>query len=342
LRAAAIKLLLLLVLIGVALGVDYALRGILNHHWLRLVQLAGIHVAIAVGLNLINGFCGQFSIGHAGFWAIGAYTSGVLLTVAERKLGTPSLPLEIVLFAGGMILAAAAAGIAGLLVGIPSLRLRGDYLAIVTLGFGEIIRNLIVNIDAIGGPRGYHGIPTYTNVTWVIVVATLCLWFARNLVFSSFGRALMAIREDEVAAEAVGINTTKTKVVAFVVSAMMTGAAGALYAHLDGSLDPDTFKFTKSIEFIIMIVIGGLGSITGSVVGALLLTFLPEALREIHPSLAEYRMLIYSALLIVIMLVRQQGLLGYRELSPARGLKRLLGWVRPRPRPGERLREGDG
>ncbi|MBI3074019.1 MAG: branched-chain amino acid ABC transporter permease [Deltaproteobacteria bacterium] len=323
-RGAAIKLGFLVVLVGAAIGIDFALREIFNPHWLRLIELAGIHVVIAVGLNLINGYCGQFSIGHAGFWAIGAYASGVLLTVAEQKWGTPSAVVEILLLVGGMAIAAILAGAAGLLVGIPSLRLRGDYLAIATLGFGEIIRNVIVNVDAIGGPRGYHGIPVYTNAAWCIIVAALAIWFSRNLVTSSFGRALVAVREDEVAAEAVGINTTRVKVIAFVVSAMMTGAAGALYAHLDGSLDPDTFKFTKSIEFIIMITVGGLGSITGAVFGAIVLTLLPELLREIHPTLSEYRMVIYSALLIVIVLVRPKGLLGNRELSPSAG----IAWLR--------------
>ncbi len=203
------------------------------------------------------------------------------------------------------------AAAAGLLVGLPSLRLRGDYLAIATLGFGEMIRVIIQNVEAVGGPRGFSGIPVYSSFFWVALSAAGTVWIARNLARSRQGRALLAIREDEVAASVLGINVTRHKVAAFVLSSALAGCAGALYAHYEGYLEPRSFDFIRSIEIIIMVVIGGMGSTTGAVIAAVLLTLVPELLR----GLAEFRMVIYSALLVVFMLVRPQGLFGTWEFS---------------------------
>jgi len=287
----------------------------LSPYVVQILCLAGINIILAVSLNLINAFTGQFSIGHAGFMAIGAYVSAFLsITIGDRIRSVFSFApasvqnsalLLVVLGAGAL-----AAAIAGFLVGVPSLRLRGDYLAIVTLGFGEIIRVFIVNIDAVGGARGLGGMPRLANFFWIYLFAAATVAAVTRIVNSSFGRTLIAIREDEIAAEAMGVNTTRHKVLSFVVSSAMAGVAGGLFAHYLMYLHPNSFTFIKSFEIIIMIVIGGLGSITGSVLGAVLYIVLTEGLREF----AQYRMVLFSLLLIVIMIVRPGGILGHREL----------------------------
>jgi branched-chain amino acid transport system permease protein len=285
-------------------------------YYLQILCLAGINVTLAVSLNLVNGFTGQFSIGHAGFMAIGAYVSAfVTVTYGEKiRAGLTLLPpwgQDTVLLLISLTAGAICAGIAGFVVGVPSLRLRGDYLAIVTLGFGEIIRVFILNIDAVGGARGFSGIPKLANFFWIWGVAALTVLVVSRLVRSSFGRTLIAIREDEIAAEAMGVNTTRAKVVSFVVSSAFAGIAGGLFGHYLMYLHTNSFTFIKSFEIIIMIVIGGLGSITGSVLGAVLFIALTEGLREF----AQYRMVVFSLLLIVIMLVRPGGILGHKELA---------------------------
>jgi branched-chain amino acid transport system permease protein len=281
---------------------------------LQVLCLAGINITLAVSLNLINGFTGQFSIGHAGFMAIGAYASAYFtVTFGETLRGALGfLPpfardgavLLVALAIGGFL-----ASIAGFFVGVPSLRLRGDYLAIVTLGFGEIIGVLILNIDAVGGARGYSGIPKLANFFWIYAFAAVTILVVYRIVHSSFGRTLVAIREDEVAAEAMGVHTTRAKVIAFIVSSAMAGVAGGLFAHYLMYVNVRSFNFLKSFEIIIMIVIGGLGSISGSVLGAVLFISLTEGLREF----AQYRMVLFSLLLIVLMIVRPQGILGHKE-----------------------------
>ncbi len=279
-------------------------------------MLIGINVVLAVSLNLVNGFTGQFSIGHAGFMAVGAYASAMF----TLKIGAPfaaslhGVPLPVAqgiallmaLVAGGVLAAAA-----GWLVGLPSLRLRGDYLAIVTLGFGEIIRVVILNVDAIGGARGLPGIPPYATFFWVFGVVAVVIGLARNLAHSTHGRALFAIRDDEIAAEALGVDTTKYKVLAFVMGAFFAGVAGGLFAHFLSYLNPSSFTFIKSIEVIAMVVLGGMGSISGSVMAAIVLTLLPEVLRSVK----DFRMVIYALMLIVLMITRPQGLMGTRELD---------------------------
>jgi branched-chain amino acid transport system permease protein len=288
----------------------------------RIIMLIGISITAAVSLNLINGLTGQFSIGHAGFMAVGGYTSAFVTvyygdaiarlfgqTMDNPLMGWVILPI-------GLLAGAAAAAVTGLIVGVPSLRLKGDYLAIVTLGFGEIIRVLILNIDSVGGAKGFVGVRPLTNFFWIFGVAVLTIVVVRNITTSTFGRALAAIREDEIAAEAMGINTTRYKVLSFVISSAFAGVAGGLFGHLFGNLlIPQSFSFVKSIEIIVMIVLGGIGSITGAVLGATILTIMPEALREFDQQYPGLRMVIYSLLLILLMIFRPQGILGRREFG---------------------------
>ncbi|MGH7726531.1 MAG: branched-chain amino acid ABC transporter permease [Candidatus Eiseniibacteriota bacterium] len=311
------RLLPLVLYVGAALALDFVLPKVLNPYFFQVLILCGINVILAVSLNLVNGLTGQFSIGHAGFMAIGAYASAVLtmrvlppVLASLAGLGVPApfaqgFVLLVALVSGGLL-----AALAGLAVGLPSLRLRGDYLAIVTLGFGEIIRVLILNIDAIGAARGLSGVPNYTTFLWVALWAGAVVAVSYNLLRTTHGRAMLAVREDEIAAEALGVDTTRYKVTAFVVSAFFAGVAGGLFAHYLSYLNPSSFTFIKSIEVITMVVLGGMGSVSGSVVGAIALTVLPEALRPVK----QYRMVIYALLLIVLMITRPQGLFGTNEL----------------------------
>ncbi len=281
---------------------------------LQILCLAGINIILAVSLNLINGFTGQFSIGHAGFMAIGAYTAAYFTVTfggaIRAALGfLPPFGRDSAVLLAALSLGALLASIAGFFVGVPSLRLRGDYLAIVTLGFGEIIRVFILNIDAVGGARGFSGIPKLTNFFWIYSFAALTILIVYRIVHSSFGRTLVAIREDEIAAEAMGVHTTRAKVISFVVSSALAGVAGGLFAHYLMYIHTNSFTFLKSFEIIIMIVIGGLGSISGSILGAVLFITLTEGLRQF----AQYRMIVFSLLLIILMIVRPQGILGHRE-----------------------------
>ncbi len=304
--------------VAVLAALNVLLPRVLNPYLLQVLMLCGINVVLAVSLNLINGFTGQFSIGHAGFMAVGAYGSAMFtLHLGSRwvaNLGAAGAPAW---FAeGGALLAALLVGgllaaLAGYLVGLPSLRLRGDYLAIVTLGFGEIIRVLILNVDAVGGARGLPGIPGWVNFFWVGGAVLAVVLVSRHLALSTHGRALFAIRDDEVAAEALGVDTTRYKVLAFVIGSFFAGVAGGLFAHYLSYLNPNSFTFLKSIEVIAMVVLGGMGSISGSVLAAILLTVLPEGLRPVK----DYRMVLYSLMLVVLMITRPQGLLGSRELS---------------------------
>jgi branched-chain amino acid transport system permease protein len=286
-------------------------RGVEKDVAIILVSV-GVNVVLAVSLNVVNGFTGQFSIGHAGFMAVGAYTAAKI-TVALRELQLVGLPpglSDALVFAlalgAGMLVAA----LAGLLVGIPSLRLRGDYLAIVTLGFGEIIRVVIENTRFLGQATGISGLPPHTTLVWVGLGAIATVVMARRLQISTQGRALLAIREDEVAAEAMGVDTVGYKVRAFVISAAFAGLAGGLLVHYILLCTPRMFTFVKSFEVVAMVVLGGMGSITGSVLAASMLTVALEALRGAD----QYRMVMYSLLLVVLMLTRPTGLLGTREL----------------------------
>ncbi len=297
-------------LVGVPLF--WLLDGRLPEYFEYGLMVALIDVILAVSLNVVNGFTGQFSLGHAGFMAVGAYTAAKV-TLAMRGVAllglSPALSNQVVfLFAlvAGMITAA----LVGLVVGMPSLRLRGDYLAIVTLGFNGIIRVIIENTPFLGQATGLSGVPRRTNLIWVGAGAIATVVMARRLLGSTHGRALLAIREDEVAAEAMGVDTTGYKVHAFVISSAFAGLAGGLLVHLIQLCTPKSFTFIKSIEVVVMVVLGGMGSITGSVIAALGLRGAVEWLREAQ----QYRMVVYSILLIVLMLTRPTGLFGTREL----------------------------
>ncbi len=288
-----------------------------------VLSYVGVNVVLAVSLNVVNGFTGQFSLGHAGFMSVGAYaTAKTMLALADVRISVlPLAASDALLFALALAVGMAAAALAGLLVGMPSLRLRGDYLAIVTLGFGEIIRSLIQATppEFLGASLGLSGLPLRTNLVWVGLAAVAVVVMARRLALSTQGRALFAIREDEVAAEAMGVDTTGYKVRAFVISAAFAGLAGGLIAHSVGAIEPTSFDFKRSMEAVVMVVLGGLGSITGSVISAIVLTIGLELLREFQ----SFRMVSYALLLIILMLTRPQGLFGTHELWDLSIFKRL-------------------
>jgi branched-chain amino acid transport system permease protein len=314
-------------------------------YWEKLLIDAGINIILAVSLNLVNGFTGQFSIGHAGFMAVGGYAAGCLVYYGSwRWFGSAAIHGGFLgggdlLFLGGCLLGGLVAAACGWVVGLPSLRLRGDYLAIVTLGFGEILRVILQRsedvlylkadidkasslslIDNLGGSLGFTGLPFYTTVFWVFVFVTITLVVSFRIKESSFGRAMLSIRENEIAAEAMGINTTRYKVRAFVIAAFFAGIAGGLFAHEKGvTLNPRELGFQKSFDIVIMVVLGGMGSVSGAVLAAVILTLLPELLREFN----EYRMIFYALALIVMMIVRPQGLFGVHEIWEGRFWKRF-------------------
>jgi branched-chain amino acid transport system permease protein len=280
----------------------------LDPYFLRVIVTVGINITLAVSLNLVNGYTGQFSLGHAGFMCVGAYTSAVLTMFVAPKIFGKILPVgefsSSLFFLIAILISGFTAALSGLIVGIPSLRLKGDYLAIVTLGFGEIIRIIFLNITAVGAARGLPGIPTYTNLFWAYAFAFITIYVVLSIVHSSYGRGFIAVHDDEIAAEAMGINTTRYKITAFAVSAFFAGIAGALYAHYKTFISPNGFDFMRSIEIVVMVILGGMGNTIGVIAAAILLTILPEVLRPIE----DYRMIIYSFLLIVLMLTRPQGL----------------------------------
>jgi branched-chain amino acid transport system permease protein len=261
--------------------------------------LVCINIILAISLNLVIGFTGQLTLGHAGFMAVGAYAASIVTI----KLATP---FPIALLIGGIF-----AGIIGFLIGLPTLRLKGDYLAITTLGFGEIIRVVITNIDELGGGQGLTGIPPKTTFAWVFFIMIFSVVIIYNVVRSSQGRAMMSVREDEIAAEAMGINTTKYKIMAFVLGSFFAGIAGGLFAHYSFFITPSQFGFLKSVDIVTYVVLGGMGSISGSILSTGVLTYLPEALRSFN----DLRMIIYPIALIIIMRFSPQGLLGSQELS---------------------------
>jgi branched-chain amino acid transport system permease protein len=309
----------LLFLLGIAASILFWLfSGRINGYYMDVLTNIGINVTLAVSLNLINGYTGQFSLGHAGFMAVGAYTSAAItLFVGPHILpagtGTSVTLVTGFFFCGALVVGGLAAAITGWLVGMPSLRLKGDYLAIVTLGFGEIIRVIFRNIPALGGALGLNDIPPYTNVFWVCAVALVCIYTVVSMVHSTYGRGFIAVRDDEIAAEAMGINTTRYKIVAFVVGAFFAGLAGALYGHYTLSIDPKGFDFMRSIEIVVMVILGGMGNTIGVIAAAILLTLLPEWLRIWLKNSDEYRMLFYSLLLIILMLTRPQGLFSWKR-----------------------------
>lgn len=315
-------IIIILALVAVWGLIDFLTSGrppILSGFYKLNFILLCINIILAVSLNLINGFTGQFSIGHAGFMAVGAYSSAVLtqkLMLVEKIASMTGLDASGVMSKTiglliAVIIGALAAAVIGVLIGLPTLRLRGDYLAIATLGMGEIIKGTVLNIDYVGGAAGMSGITQLSNWTIVFVLTVISVVVIRNFINSTHGRACLSIRENEIASETMGINTTKYKVMAFSIGAFFAGLAGALHAHFFYTIQPNTFNFLKSFDILVMVVLGGMGSITGSIIAAILLTFLTAALQD----LAALRMVIYSLLLIIIMIFRPQGLMGDKELS---------------------------
>ncbi len=288
--------------VGIALAIIVSLfTPHFNRYYLGIVIDCGINIILAVSLNLINGHTGQFSLGHAGFMAVGGYTAAKFSLVC-----LPMVPEELrpVLFLVALLLGGLMSAATGLGVGIPSLRLKGDYLAIVTLGFGEIIRVVVQNMEFVGAASGLKGIPKFTTLGWTFALAAITIYVVAALVNSTYGRGFIAVSDDEVAASSMGINPVRYKVTAFVTGAFFAGIAGGLYAHLKQFLSPTGFDFLKSIDIVVMVILGGMGRTVGVIIAAILLTLLPEVLR----SFAEYRMILYSLLIIVLMLVRPQGL----------------------------------
>jgi branched-chain amino acid transport system permease protein len=297
------------ILIGVVASlwvINYFAEDSLNPYVLRVIINCGIGMILAMSLNLVNGCAGQFSLGHAGFMGVGAYTSAALTTVLMLSpFFKTDLGVGCAILIGGV-----AAAIAGYLVGLPSLRLRGDYLAIVTLGFGEIIRICFLNIQEVGGARGLPGIPSKANFFWVYLWVVVTFVALLRLLRSSYGRAILSVRENEIAAESMGVDIARYKIVAFVVSSFFAGIAGGLFAHFQSFIDPNSFVFNKSVEAVIMVVIGGMGSLSGAIFGGVIVTLLPEVLRVFE----QYRMVIFPLILILLMLVRPRGLFGHKEI----------------------------
>jgi len=277
------------------------LVGILNSFYQITIATICINVILAVSLNLVTGFTGQFSLGHAGFMSIGAYVCAIIMMRIPSTYG----------FLLGVIAGAFAAAFVGILIGIPILRLKGDYLAIATLGMAEIIRVIFLNMEITNGAAGLNGIPRFANWLWLCFFTVATIMIINNFIRSSHGRACISIREDEIAAESMGINTTKYKVMAFALGAFFAGVAGALYASYFYLLKPDLFGFLKSIDILVIVVLGGMGSITGSVVAAILLALLTTFLQ----SFTAVRMIVYAAMLVLIMIFRPQGLMGSKEIT---------------------------
>jgi branched-chain amino acid transport system permease protein len=282
----------------------FLLTGILNDYYFTTIVTICINIILAVSLNLITGFTGQFSLGHAGFMSIGAYTCAIFTLNMSSTLGIGA-------FLIGTVLAALAAGIVGVLVGLPTLRLRGDYLAIATLGLSEIIRIVFVNLDITNGAAGLSGIPRNVNWFWLFLFTMGTVVLITNFLKSTHGRSCISIREDEIAADSMGVNTTKYKVMAFVIGAICAGIAGALYSSFFYVIKPEYFGFLKSIDILVIVVFGGLGSVSGSILAAILLALISTLLQ----SFAEIRMVLYALMLVVIMIFRPQGLMGSKEVS---------------------------
>jgi branched-chain amino acid transport system permease protein len=303
----------LLLAIIAAFGVSY-FSSYFNRYYLGIVIDIGINIILAVSLNLINGHTGQFSLGHAGFMAVGGYTAAsITLAVSKQLISIAPVPALFLVFLAALLAGGLMAAVVGLAVGIPTLRLKGDYLAIVTLGFGEIIRVVFQNMESVGAASGLKGIPNFTNLFWAWGLAAVTVYVVASLVNSTYGRGFIAVHDDEVAAGAMGINPTRYKVTAFVIGAFFSGVAGGLYAHHKQFLSPTGFDFLKSIDIVVMVILGGMGRTAGVILAAIVLTILPEFLR----AFADYRMIIYSLLIIGLMMARPQGLFTFGRKTVA-------------------------
>jgi branched-chain amino acid transport system permease protein len=289
----------LVVGLGAVWGIDQFAIPWTDPYLTDIIVRVGFSLLAAMGLALVPGFTGQFSIGHAGFMAVGAYTGAALAYHYQ-------VPPLVAILCGG-----ATAAVAGVAVGLPSLRLVGDYLAVVTLGFNGIILVAIQNIEFLGGAQGLTNVPVATTFGLTYTFVLLGIFFIRNLLVSGYGRVFEAVRDNEIATRSLGIDTTRVKVTAFVIGAFWAGIAGGLIAFYRGSVFPSQFQYDRSFEILAMVVLGGTGSLSGPLIAAALLTALPEVLRD----LAKYRMIVYALLLIGVMIFRPQGLLGTREIG---------------------------
>jgi len=274
----------------------------MSEYYIGILILIGINLLAVLGLSLMTGFTGLFNFGQAGFLAVGAYTATILTT----QYSTPF----ILALVAGMVVSA----LTSFVIGYPTLRLKGDYFAIATLGFAEVVRLLVENLEKItGGSRGIPRITTYTNLPVVLIAAALALWLVANYVGSRHGRSCVAIREDELAAESIGIDSFRYKQIAFAINAALAGLSGGLLAHYVGFIQPSMFGMIKSTELIVMVIFGGMHSLTGAVFAAIVLTSLPELLRTAQ----AWRLVAYGALVVLIMVARPEGLMGSWELTPA-------------------------
>ena len=299
--------------------------GALNRATKSVILQCGVYSIMAVSLNICTGYLGQLPLGHAGFMAVGAY-AGALFWKAVPGLPTP------VAIVCGILVAGLAASLFGVIIGVPALRLKGDYLAIITLGFGEIIRIAIINLpDITGGTPGLLNVPKYTNFTVTFLCLVVCCFVVHNLMHSRHGRAILAIRDNEIAADCCGINLTAYKVFAFALSAFFAGVAGAVYAGLQGSLFPKSFDFMASINVLVMVVLGGMGSMTGSIIAATVLTALPLIMQSFN----SFRMVVYSLLLIMVMIFKPSGLLGHKDFSMTKTIEYFMNFKAMRARKKE-------
>ena len=306
--------------------------GVVSRYQTGVIEQIGIYIILTVSLNIATGYLGQLPLGHAGFMSVGGYSCAIFIMrmmdvvgVTARDFATGS-PAAVGLFVIGIIFGGICAAICGLIIGVPALRLKGDYLANITLGFAEIIRVVMQNIDGVlgftltGGAKGLTGIPSYTNFLNTFIVVAISLFLIHTMMKSRHGRAILSIRDNEIAAESCGVNTTYYKTLAFVASAFFAGVAGGLYAGCIGVMAPAKFGFMKSIEILVMVVLGGMGSMLGSVISATVLTILPEALRAV----SDYRMVVYAVVLILVMIFRPEGLLGDYDFSMSRVIERIM------------------
>ena len=323
-----------------ALAVAAAKLGILNAYVQLILMYIGINIILSVSLNLVNGYMGEFSVGHAGFMAVGAYVTSILnvwLFTESPVFGPPLLSpssavflFPVTLLAGGV-----AAAVAGLLVAVPSFKTRGDYLAIITLAVNYIVKSSIENIQPIGGARGFMGMrnvigsmQAVLNLPWNLIWVFLCVgatvWIIQRLVNSTYGKGIIALRDDEIAAEIMGVNTGRMKIVAFMLSSGLAGVAGGLFAHVLGYINPGTFTIMKSTEVLVMVYLGGMGSLSGSVLSAIALTIALEVFRPLQ----LVKWVVLPLLLILLMIFRPEGIMGHRELTDV--FPKLRSWLPPK------------
>ena len=310
LKSYAVNLIAVMLLYGTMVILSES--GVLNKYYSGILVLVCINIMLAVSLNLTTGCLGQIALGHAGFMSIGAYTAALFtkwlaLSGAAGYIG----------YFGGLILGGLLAAVFGFVIGLPALRLKGDYLAIITLGFGEIIRAVIENLQFTGGAQGLRSIEKFSTLPVASAICIISIGLLTTLMRSRHGRAILSIREDDIASEAAGIHNTYYRTMAFTIAAFFAGVAGGVYAHYIGILGAKNFNFTRSVEIIIIVVLGGLGSFTGSIIAAIFLTILPELLRDFN----DYRMLVYSIALILIMIFKPSGIFGRYEFSLTRAIQ---------------------